>query len=72
MTKTLWLALAAMALISCADNTPLRHPKFAYDATIYELNVRQATPEGTFRKVLSKLRKLCFRRCATTESTSYG
>ena len=49
MKKTLWLALAAMALISCADNTPLRHPKFAYDATIYELNVRQATPEGTFQ-----------------------
>lgn len=49
MTKTLWLALAAMALISCADNTSLRHPKFAYDATIYELNVRQATPEGTFQ-----------------------
>ena len=48
MKKTLWLALAAMALISCADNPPLRHPKFAYDATIYELNVRQATPEGTF------------------------
>lgn len=49
MKKTLWLALAALALISCADNTPLRHPKFAYDATIYELNVRQATPEGTFQ-----------------------
>lgn len=49
MKKTLWLALAAMALISCADDTPLRHPKFAYDATIYELNVRQATPEGTFQ-----------------------
>lgn len=49
MKKTLWLALAALAFISCAQNTPLRHPKFAYDATIYELNVRQATPEGTFQ-----------------------
>ena len=48
MKKTLWLALAALALISCAQ-TELRHPKFAYDATIYELNVRQATPEGTFQ-----------------------
>ena len=49
MKKTLWLALAALALISCAENMELRHPKFAYDATIYELNVRQATPEGTFQ-----------------------
>lgn len=55
MKKTLWLALAALALISCAQNTPLRHPKFAYDATIYELNVRQATPEGTFQAAESLL-----------------
>ena len=49
MKKTFLLALAAMALISCAEQTELRHPKFAYDATIYELNVRQATEEGTFQ-----------------------
>ncbi len=49
MKKTFLLALAALALISCAEKTELRHPKFAYDATIYELNVRQATEEGTFQ-----------------------
>ena len=49
MKKTLLFALAALALVSCGPDIPLRHPKFAYDATIYELNVRQATPEGTFQ-----------------------
>ena len=49
--KTLFFALAAMVLMSCApqEQTELRHPKWAYDATIYELNTRQATPEGTFQ-----------------------
>ena len=48
MKKTFFLLVAAIALISCAEQTELRHPKWAYDATIYELNTRQATPEGTF------------------------
>ena len=47
MKKTLLFALAALLLVSCAQ-TEMRHPKWAYDATIYELNTRQATPEGTF------------------------
>ena len=49
MKKTLFLVAAAMMMISCAEQTELRHPKYAYDATIYELNTRQATDEGTFR-----------------------
>ncbi|MBQ1875005.1 MAG: alpha-amylase, partial [Paludibacteraceae bacterium] len=47
-----------MALVSCADNKELRHPKWAYDATIYELNTRQATPEGTFQAAESLLPQL--------------
>ena len=47
MKKALFFALALVTFASCAQ-TELRHPKFAYDATIYELNTRQATPEGTF------------------------
>ena len=47
MKKTLFLLVAALTMISCAQ-TELRHPKWAYDATIYELNTRQATEEGTF------------------------
>ena len=48
MKKILLFALALVAFASCAQQTELRHPKWAYDATIYELNTRQATPEGTF------------------------
>lgn len=50
---SLFFAVAALA-VSCAqkpvieDQANLRHPLWAYDATIYELNTRQATPEGTF------------------------
>ena len=49
MKKTLLIALASLCLASCAEKVELRHPKWAYDATIYELNTRQATEEGTFQ-----------------------
>ena len=48
MKKQLLTLLAALTLVGCAEQAELRHPKWAYDATIYELNTRQATPEGTF------------------------
>ena len=49
MKKILILALGALAMISCAKQPcNARHTCWAYDATIYELNTRQATPEGTF------------------------
>ena len=48
MRKTLLFALASLLMASCAEKQELRHPEWAYDATIYELNTRQATPEGTF------------------------
>ena len=48
MKKTLFLLTAALTLLSCAQQAEMRHPQWAYDATIYELNTRQATEEGTF------------------------
>ena len=48
MKKTFFLLIAAVAMLSCTEQQELRHPKWAYDATIYELNTRQATEEGTF------------------------
>jgi len=48
MKKSFFLLIAALAMISCAKQADLHHPKWAYDATIYELNTRQATEEGTF------------------------
>ncbi len=49
-----------------ADSRPMskvesRHPKWVANATIYEVNIRQYTPEGTinaFRKHLPKLKEL--------------
>ena len=58
MKKTFLLLVAAVAMLSCAEQTELRHPKFAYDATIYELNTRQATPEGTFQAAEALLPEL--------------
>ena len=49
MRKTLFILLAALGFISLNAQAETRHPAWAYDATIYELNVRQATPEGTFQ-----------------------
>ena len=57
MKKTLFFVLAAFALVSCAQQE-MRHPKWAYDATIYELNTRQATPEGTFKAAEALLPEL--------------
>ena len=48
MRNTLLITLAAIVLVGCSPKQPCRHPKWAYNSTIYELNTRQATPEGTF------------------------
>jgi glycosidase len=59
MKKTFFLMAAAVAVISCSQ-PELRHTKWAYDATIYELNTRQLTEEGTFRaaeELLPQLRE---------------
>ena len=52
--------LALLAFASCAkqESQPLKHPKFAYNATIFELNTRQLTPEGTFAAAEAELPKL--------------
>ena len=59
MRKTIFFVMA-LVLTSCAKQVEMRHPHWAYDATIYELNTRQLTEEGTFRAaeaVLPQLRE---------------
>lgn len=61
MKKLSILLLALLTLASCAKHSDVRqtrHPAFAYDATIYELNTRQLTPEGTFAAAEAELPKL--------------
>ena len=48
MKKLFIAALGVLALVSCAPKCETAHTKWAYDATIYELNTRQLTEEGTF------------------------
>ena len=60
MKKLFIFALGLLTLASCAKQEPTRHTQWAYDATIYELNTRQLTPEGTFaaaEKHLPELRE---------------
>ena len=51
MKKILFAALGLLCLASCAKQPccQLEHPCYSYDATIYELNTRQLTQEGTFK-----------------------
>ena len=60
MKNLIIAALALIALVSCAPKQPCnaRHTCWAYDATIYELNTRQATPEGTFAAAEALLSEL--------------
>ncbi len=48
MKHTIFLTLATLMLIGCCTKQPSRHPEWAYNSAIYELNTRQATSEGTF------------------------
>ena len=47
MKKLLISILAIAALVSCKQQTPA-HPEWTYDSVVYEVNIRQFTPEGTF------------------------
>lgn len=37
---------------------PIRHPEWTKNATIYEINIRQLTPEGTFNAALPHLHRI--------------
>ena len=65
-----WLALPAVALIAIhsvpaveVETLPrgldeVRHPEWSYNASIYEVNLRQFSPGGTFREFESHLPRL--------------
>ena len=61
MKRLMLLLFAGLALISCnKSQQPAQrlHTDWAYNATIYELNTRQFTPEGTFAAAEAELPKL--------------
>lgn len=59
--KTSTKILFYVLLINLFIHAQVKTPAWAYDASIYEVNIRQYTPEGTFKafqKHLSQLKKL--------------
>lgn len=56
MKKILLAALAVLLLVSCSEKAP--HAAWTYDAVVYEMNVRQYTPEGTFAAAQAQLPRL--------------
>ena len=54
------LFAAALALAACRneEKTAGAHPDWSYDAVVYEMNVRQYTPEGTFAAASKELPRL--------------
>jgi glycosidase len=54
--KKFFLAIAAaLALASCSQPY---HPEWTYNSVVYEVNVRQFSPEGTFKGVEAQLPRL--------------
>ncbi len=63
LTKLLILSLIAMAMYSCqpAAKQPAevaQYPEWSKDAVLYEVNIRQYTPEGTFKAFETHLPRL--------------
>ena len=55
MKRILFALLAVAALASCSQPY---HPEWTYNSVVYEVNVRQFSPEGTFRGVEAQLPRL--------------
>ena len=52
------LVLLAAALCLAACQTAGKHPAWTYDTVVYEVNIRQFSPEGTFKGVEAQLPRL--------------
>jgi glycosidase len=57
MKKLLILVTAVLALAAC-KKTPSAHPEWTYQSVMYEVNIRQFSPEGTFKGVEAQLPRL--------------
>ncbi|MEA4950320.1 MAG: alpha-amylase family glycosyl hydrolase [Petrimonas sp.] len=58
MKKLFLLLVASTILFACGKPTLTVHPEWVYNATIYEVNTRQFTPEGTFNAFAAHLPRL--------------
>ena len=58
MKKILLAAAALLSLICCTRKQASVHPEWTYDSVVYEVNIRQFSPEGTFKGVQAQLPRL--------------
>ena len=59
MKRLLILCVALLALAGCKKTkTPSVHPDWTYSSVMYEVNIRQFSPEGTFAGVEAQLPRL--------------
>lgn len=58
MKKIITLIGLALLVLSCTDKKAPVHPDWAYNSVVYEMNVRQFTPEGSFNAAAEQLPRL--------------
>ena len=58
MKKLLVLIAAVAAVACCCKKVQPAHPDWTYSSVVYEVNVRQFSPEGTFKAVEAQLPRL--------------
>ena len=59
MKKLLTLAALALMLGACSQTqTTTPHPEWTYNSVVYEMNIRQFSPEGTFKGAEAQLPRL--------------
>ena len=59
MKKMIPAILAILACAACTrTSSPAHHPDWTYNSVMYEVNIRQFSPEGTFAGVEAQLPRL--------------
>ena len=58
MRKTVLTLIAVLTLAACGRDTAALHPEWTYNTVVYEVNVRQFSPEGSFKGVEAQLPRL--------------
>ncbi len=58
MKKIFFLLVAFVALSACQQQEQPVHPEWTYNSVVYEVNVRQFSPEGSFKGVEAQLPRL--------------
>ena len=56
--KKLMVVIAALSALVCCKPAASLHPAWTYDSVVYEVNIRQYSPEGTFKGVEAQLPRL--------------